>query len=148
MYPAYITQSPEQQLAFPHYSDARWQRPQLIYHDGCIKPARRHRSSRFDCGWPDRHECEPAFFEFDQAPKTDECNYSDRLWEWDHAAADAAAKQCAAEGIQHRTARWIERYLSLYHGKPVTLRYVLGGVNLANGYEYYVYGYDYAKENQ
>lgn len=147
MYPAYITQSQDQRLAYPHYSDARWNRPQLIYHDGCVRPARRSRSVGFDCsgGWPERYASEPESFEFDKAPKTDECNYSDRLQQWNYEASEAAAKQCAAEGVAPRTARWIERYLSLYHEKPVTLRYVLGGCNLSSGYEYYVYGYDYAQ---
>ena len=76
--------------------------------------------------------------------KTAECNSSDRLWEWDYTAADRASEACKAAGLRERTARWIEAWLSAYHGKQVTLRYILGGSNLATGYEYYVYGYDYA----
>jgi hypothetical protein len=39
------------------------------------------------------------------------------------------------------TPEWIQLYLSLYYGKDVELRHVMGGVNVSNGYNYYVYGY-------
>lgn len=112
-YPADIATSPDQTLAYPHYSDERWNKAQLIYGREC---------------------------------KTDTCNYSDRLWEWDYAAAKRASETCKAAGLQTRTARWVEAWLSAYHGRPVVLRYILGGTNWATGYEYYVYGYDYAQE--
>ena len=110
-YPAYIASSPDQILAYPHYSDDRWRTAQLIYGREC---------------------------------KTVECNYSDRLWQWDWAAAERASEVCKAAGMTPRTARWTEAWLSAYHGKPVLLRYIMGGSNLATGYGYYVYGYDYA----
>jgi hypothetical protein len=75
--------------------------------------------------------------------KTDECNYSDRLYEWDYEAAERASKACEEAGLRSRTARQVETWLSAYHGKPVTLRYILGGCNWSSGYAYYVYGYDY-----
>jgi hypothetical protein len=105
-----ITTSPDETLAYPHYTDRRWDRPQLIYGKEC---------------------------------KTDECNYSDRLWEWDYETAYGASEACRLKGITPRTAWWVEAWLSEYHQKPVTLKYILGGCNLATGYEYYVYGYDY-----
>lgn len=71
-------------------------------------------------------------------------NYSDRLWQWDYKAADQATGAC--KSIQPNTARWTQAWLSAYHGKPVTLRYVMAGCNLATGYAYYVYGYDYEGE--
>lgn len=80
---------------------------------------------------------------YGQQRKTDECNYSDRLWEWDYEAAERASAACEEQGLTPRTARWTEAWLSAYHGKPVTLRYILGGCNWSSGYEYYVYGYDY-----
>lgn len=78
---------------------------------------------------------------------TTECNYSDRLYQWDSAAYDRATAALRDHaGLRPRTARYIEAWLSAYHGRPVLLRYIMGGVNLATGYEYYVYGYDYAPE--
>lgn len=110
-YPAYVATSPDQALAYPHYSDERWHTAQLIYGE------KQH---------------------------TTECNYSDRLWQWDREAAERASAAC--KDIRARTARHTEAWLSAYHNRPVTLRYIMAGCNLATGYEYYVYGYDYAPD--
>lgn len=67
--------------------------------------------------------------------------YSDRLWQWDYEAGVSAGIAC--KGLAPRTARWTQAWLSAYHGRPVVLRYIFGGCNLATGYEYYVYGYDW-----
>lgn len=72
-------------------------------------------------------------------------NYSDRLWEWDYEAGVSASTACKNLGLQSRTAGWTQAWLSTYHGRPVVLRYILGGSNLATGYEYYVYGYDFER---
>jgi hypothetical protein len=72
--------------------------------------------------------------------KCTEVNYSDRLWQWDSEAAERAGK--AVKGMPDTAAR-AEKWLSAYHGKPVQLRYIMGGCNAATGYAYYVYGYDY-----
>lgn len=109
-YPAYVASRSDQVLAYPHYSDERWDTAQLIYGREC---------------------------------KTNECNYSDRLYQWDYEAADRASKSCKEAGLDQRTAQGIEAWLGFYHQKPVKLRYIFGGSNRANGYPYYVYGYDY-----
>lgn len=140
MYPAYLTTRPDMVLAYPHYSDSRWNKPQLLYSDGSMKTKRPQRLPKdyySDSRCAAYAESETSF-DFRDAPETDECNYSDRLQQWDYAKAEAASK-----GLDLRTAAGIEQYLSRYHDKPVRLRYVLGGVNLSNGYTYYVYGYDY-----
>jgi hypothetical protein len=72
MYPAYVAQSPDETLAYPHYSDSRWDTAQLIY---------------------------------GTQGKTDEVNYSDRLWQWDYEAAYGASEACREKGITPRTAR-------------------------------------------
>jgi hypothetical protein len=109
-YPAYIATSPDQVLAYPHYSDDRWRTAQLIYGREC---------------------------------RTTEGNYSDRMWEWDHKAAERASVACKAAVLDLRTARGVEAWLAAYHQRPVVLRYIMAGCNLATGYEYYFYGYDY-----
>ncbi len=72
-----------------------------------------------------------------------EVNYSNRFWQWDWDAADKAGKAC--KEMEDTPAR-AEKWLSVYHGKPVMLRYIMAGCNVATGYAYYVYGYDYAAE--
>lgn len=37
--------------------------------------------------------------------KTDECNYSDRLWQWNYEAAERAGQICKEKGETKRTAR-------------------------------------------
>lgn len=76
---------------------------------------------------------------------TQECSYSDRLWQWDYAAAERASE--AVKG-QPDTAARAEAWLSAYHGKPVVLRCILAGCNVSSGYAYYVYGYDYVPEGE
>jgi hypothetical protein len=111
--PTYVASSINETLAYPHYSDERWERPQLIYGREC---------------------------------KTAECNYSDRLFQWDHTAAERASEACKKAKLNQRTAKQVETWLSAYHDRPVKLRYILGGCNLSSGYPYYVYGYDYVTE--
>ena len=78
--------------------------------------------------------------------RTNNSGYSDRLWEWDYAAGDRASAACKEQGIAPRTARWTQAWLSAYHQRGVTLRYIMAGCNLATGYEYYFYGYDWAEK--
>lgn len=109
-YPAYVASGPDQALAYPHYTDDRWNTAQLIY---------------------------------GKEQRCTAVNYSDRLWQWDHEAAERAGEACKAAKLPNNTARWTEAWLSAYHGKPVTLRYIMAGCNVSTGYAYYVYGYDY-----
>lgn len=66
--------------------------------------------------------------------------YSDRLWQWDSKAAERAGQNVK----DMRTPRQHEQWLSAYHDKPVVLRYIMAGCNLATGYTYFFYGYDWA----
>ena len=70
--------------------------------------------------------------------------YSDRLWEWDSLRANAATAVCNQEfesgGMR---ARRTERWLSLYHNRPVTLRGIIAGSRPDNGYPWYFYRYDW-----
>lgn len=78
-----------------------------------------------------------------QECKTAECNYSDRLWQWNYEAAERAGQ--AVKGMPDTAAR-AEKWLSAYHERPVILRYIMAGCNASSGFAYYVYGYDYAEE--
>jgi hypothetical protein len=42
-------------------------------------------------------------------------NYSDRLSQWDYAASDAAREKVKASGLDGRTPRALQLYLSEYH---------------------------------
>jgi len=77
--------------------------------------------------------------------KTAECNYSDRLWQWDSQMAERASYVCKLASLPNNTARWVEVYLTFYHDRPVILRYIMAGCNLSSGYAYYVYGYDWGE---
>ena len=67
--------------------------------------------------------------------------YSDLIWQWDHNKAEQSSKTATEKLGQGFTPEWIQLFLTLYHEKPIELRHVMGGVNLSNGYNYYVYGY-------
>lgn len=114
-YPAYVATSPDQVLAYPHYSDERWREAQLIY---------------------------------GKKVKCDNGAYSDRLWEWDYEAAERGSAACKEAGLTNRTAHMWETWLSAYHERPVTVRYIMGGSNWSTGYEYYFIGYDWADKEQ
>jgi hypothetical protein len=105
-----VAQGPDEQWAYPHYTDERWLTARVIY---------------------------------GKKGKTTNGNYSDRLWQWDSKAAERAGEAC--KGLTPRTARFMETWLSAYHGRKVILRYAMGGVNHSSGYEYYFYGYDWAE---
>ena len=71
--------------------------------------------------------------------------YSDRLEQWDYAKAENARKQ-AWEKHKKFNPAYIQEYLTLYYDKPVLLCHVMGGVNIGNGYNYYVYGFKFLGE--
>lgn len=68
-------------------------------------------------------------------------DYSDRLWEWDYAKAEASAKVATESGAKLRTCRWYEAYLSAYFGRPIEIGHIMAGVNVSNGYSYCIFGY-------
>lgn len=68
--------------------------------------------------------------------------YSDRLWQWDYGKArDSRAHAAEHSGFRDNSPGWWEAWLSYYHGKPISLRHIIGGVNVSNGYEYYIFGF-------
>ena len=67
--------------------------------------------------------------------------YSDRLWQWDYAKSEEASRAAKESGAPVGSAEFYERYLSHYFGQQVLLRHVIGGVNVSNGYEYFIFGY-------
>lgn len=75
--------------------------------------------------------------------KCDEVNYSDRLYQWDSESAQRASNVLKEAGLNARTARGIQVWLTEYHQRPVIIRYIMGGTNWSSGYAYYVYGYDF-----
>jgi len=70
--------------------------------------------------------------------------YSDRLWQWDY---DKAQRSSGWATSDHPWARngspaWWEIYLSAYFDRPwLSLRHIIGGVNVSSGYEYYIFGF-------
>ena len=68
--------------------------------------------------------------------------YSDRIWQWDRTKAEAASEKAKDSGASPKTARYAEAFLRAYFDNPnLKLMCVMGGCNLSNGYEYYVYGF-------
>lgn len=74
--------------------------------------------------------------------KVDDCEYSDRLSEWDYDKNKRSFEK--AKG-KEGTADYYESYLSNYFEKPVSLIFMLAGFNLSNGYPYVVYGFNFKK---
>ncbi len=77
---------------------------------------------------------------------TDHMDYSDRLWEFDPPKFRAAAAQVwpdtpHSQMFRDRKPADVERFLSLYFGKPVKLTAVLQGCNRGNGNPYWVFAY-------
>jgi hypothetical protein len=66
--------------------------------------------------------------------------YDDRLQQWDYEK-DRMARDEAAKTAKPRTAAFFEKFLSIYHGRPVELMHIMAGCNLANGFPYYVFGF-------
>lgn len=102
--------------AFPHYSNSRFQKEQTIF------------------GTEDSH------LHYD---------YSDRLVQWDYTKSKLA-QEIADEKVKvknpetYTSARWFQEYLTAYFDKPVILKHIIAGVNRSNGYDYRVYGYEFA----
>lgn len=67
--------------------------------------------------------------------------YSDRLWQWDYDKSEEATKIANANDLKSRTCLWYECYLSAYLDKEIEIKHILSGVNVSNGYPYYVLGY-------
>lgn len=72
--------------------------------------------------------------------------YSDRLWQWDYAKMERAGEAATKSGAPRNSPHWWQEALSHFHDRPVTLHHVIGGVNVSNGYEYYVFGFRFADD--
>jgi hypothetical protein len=73
--------------------------------------------------------------------------YSDRIWQWDYTKAQQASGHAKSVHGPTQTPEWYETYLSYYLGIPVDLEHIIGGVNVSNGCEYYVFGYREREES-
>ena len=67
--------------------------------------------------------------------------YSDRLVQWDNNKADRAWQTALDSGATPKSADFIQAYLSAYYDRPVIVEHILAGVNVSNGYPYWVAGY-------
>ena len=67
--------------------------------------------------------------------------YSDRLRQWDYQKADRAWQTAIDSGATPNSADFIQAYLSAYYDRPLIVEHILSGVNVSNGYPYWVAGY-------
>ena len=67
--------------------------------------------------------------------------YSDRLWQWNWDKAKRAREIANQSKHTPQSCLWYETFLSEYLNKPVLIEHILAGVNVSNGYPYYVLGY-------
>ncbi len=69
--------------------------------------------------------------------------YSDRLWQWDYAKAQSAGEIANTSGTTRHSANWVQKYLEAYYDRPVYVGHILSGVNVSNGYPYWVVGFKF-----
>ncbi len=115
-----IERNPGGSLESPHYSDMRFRKERTVYLKtgyGLV------RGLRVDL-------VKDASYE-----------YSDRLAERDFTRHKSAWEHAMANDLPDRSAHLYEAYLTAYFGEPVELLHVLVGVNVSNGYPYYIFGY-------
>lgn len=67
--------------------------------------------------------------------------YSDRLEQWDNQKADRAWQAAIDSGATLKSADFIQAYLSAYYDRLLIVDHILSGVNVSNGYPYWVAGY-------
>lgn len=73
-------------------------------------------------------------------------DYSDRLLSFYGEECDKGWDLAQKSGHPEGSANYIQVYLRHVYKKEVTLRHVLVGVNVSNGYPYRVYGSEFPKE--
>lgn len=89
------------------------------------------------------------FFVFKTLPRDDVLrlagNYSDRLWQRDvtafEAAVIAAGKVGSGQRFDQYTARQASAFLSAYWDKPIECVALAEGCNVSNGYPYWIFWY-------
>lgn len=67
--------------------------------------------------------------------------YSDRLAQWDHTKFQASAEVATRSGAPDNSADWFSAFMSHYNGKDIEVLHVIAGVNVSNGYPFYVLGH-------
>lgn len=71
-------------------------------------------------------------------------NYSDRIVEWYGQKAREAWEQAVNEGFPTQSSAHVQRYLQIIHeDDELELIGIMAGHNLATGYPYQVFGYNY-----
>jgi hypothetical protein len=70
--------------------------------------------------------------------------YSDRLWQWDYNKYDKCCMEVwgnRGQYFSNRSVKDIEKFLSLYFEKEVSLTALMEGCNVSNGYPYWIFFY-------
>lgn len=70
--------------------------------------------------------------------------YSDRLWEWDHEKYNKCCQKVFGDNRQYFNSSnpdEIEKFLSLYFEKEVTLIAIVKGCNQSSGFPYWIFFY-------
>ena len=76
--------------------------------------------------------------------KGDSAVYSDRLYQWDSKKYDECYNEIFKKSGQYFNSNnpsGIEKFLSMYFGKEITLTAILRGCNQASGFPYWVFYY-------
>lgn len=107
----------------PHYSDERYSRGQT--HTLYCK-----RGETLLPGYCDTEHVEGASYV-----------YSDRLEQWDYEKMRRAKEEAKQSWHPVASANYYSAMLSFYKDKKVEVVHVTAGVNVSNGYPYYVLGY-------
>ena len=103
----------------PHYSDPTYREPQTTYLADGVKEE--------GSGFP-----VVAGLSYD---------YDDRLRQWDYRKFEASARAADDGGAMKASADWFSAFISRYHGRDLEVVHVIAGVNVSNGYPYYVLGH-------
>ncbi len=74
--------------------------------------------------------------------------YSDRLLEWDFNKYNAAFNLADANTeLTKFSCAYYECVLSHYQGQKVTIRHILKGVNVSNGFPYLIFGFSQSNQD-
>jgi hypothetical protein len=103
----------EQKLPYAHYSDSRWDKPQLVF------------------AAPDFRRDEDLQWEYD-----------DRLQMWQYEKWLAGARSANEMDLPSHSAAWYQQVLRVYYDdQGLELRWIFKGVYRGNGYQYCVFGF-------
>jgi len=74
-----------------------------------------------------------------------EAVYSDRLYQWDHAKADAASR-LVGKGWRYWSEADAKTFLDAYFGEPITPTAMAEGCNISSGYPYWIFWFKRARK--